>query len=306
MSSSSKDVFSQGLAGLILMLAGFASHAQTGSALVSESVANLNSIDWSHGSPDCERALTSNDYQDWQQIQLPNNTTIFRQNKCSHYEGPFVYLFLGSDRGLLIDTGATENGGRILLSLIREITDLPLLVTHTHRHSDHRQGDTAFQNQEGITVVQLGPVALQQQLGFVDWPNHPASVELGEGRSIQLLPIPGHSDDDVAYFDPITQILVTGDTLYPGRLYVRDWQAYKDSISRLASWVTDKSIGAVLGTHIEMSNTPNVDYPVGTTFQPDEHPLPLSVLDIYALNEALEKLDSPQQTPLGSYIIWPI
>lgn len=282
------------------------SHAQQSAPLVTASLTSLDSIDWIHGSADCEGSQASEQYQHWQQIQLPGNTTVFRQNKCSHYEAPFVYLFLGSNRGLLIDTGATEAGGEALLGLIREITELPLVVAHTHSHGDHKQGDSAFKGKKDIAVVALGPKALQQQFGFRDWPNSSVSFELGGGRDIHLLPIPGHSEDDLAFFDPLTQILVTGDSLYPGRLYVKNWQAYRDSIGRLAEWVSDKSILHVLGTHIEMSSSPNVDYPVGTTFQPEEHVLPLTVSDIDTLNDALEQLDSPQRTPLGSYIIWPI
>jgi glyoxylase-like metal-dependent hydrolase (beta-lactamase superfamily II) len=275
------------------------------STITTETFTNLGSIEWIHGSQNCEAATRDSTYQQWQQIQYQENTFIFRQNKCSHYEGPFVYLFVGSNKGLLIDSGATVAGGQSLLESVRKITDLPLLVAHTHGHSDHRLGDGAFQNHEKITVVEIGANAVQKYFGFENWPNDPATIELG-GRQIQLLPIPGHSDDDLAFYDQLSQIVVTGDTLYPGRLYVRDWSEYRNSILRLGEWVQQKPVSFVLGTHIEMSNTPNEDYPVGTTFQPDEHQLPLGVRDIYVLRESLEKSESPEKIPLGSYIVWPI
>jgi hypothetical protein len=34
---------------------------------------------------------------------------ILRQNKAVHYEAPFLYLLFGSDRALLVDTGATPD-----------------------------------------------------------------------------------------------------------------------------------------------------------------------------------------------------
>lgn len=269
------------------------------------SLGDLASVDWIHGSRDCDSLTVDTDYLEWQSVQYHENSYIFRQNKCSHYEGPFVYLFIGRDSGLLIDSGATVAGGHGLLELVRSITDVPIVLAHTHGHSDHRLGDDAFRDRARVSVVETGAGAVAEHFGFLNWPNDSVGLDLG-GREIQILAIPGHSDDDLAFYDPLTKVLVTGDTLYPGRLYVRNWSEYRRSIGRLADWVREKSVSMVLGTHIEMSTSANQDYPVGTTFQPEEHQLPLSVRDIYSLRAAMDETDSPERVPLGSYIIWPI
>lgn len=274
------------------------------SPLSSDVLVDLETIDWIHGSENCESLANDSNYQEWQQVQYQPQSFVFRQNKCSHYEGPFVYLFVGQERGLLIDSGATIEGGFRLVELIRDITDLPILLAHTHGHSDHRLGDDAFRNQDAMSVIDVGSSAVQKYFGFSNWPNEPSFIDLG-GREIELLPIPGHSDDDLAFYDAQSKIVVTGDTLYPGRLYVSDWLEYRKSIIRLADWVSQKSVSFVMGTHIEMSATANVDYPIGTTYQPDEHGLPLGVADIYLLREKMEALESPERAPLGSFIIWP-
>ncbi|MCH8073155.1 MAG: hypothetical protein IIA09_14510 [Proteobacteria bacterium] len=54
-----------------------------------------------------------------------------------------------------------------------------------------------------------------------------------------------------------------------------------------------------------MSKTANVDYPIGTTYQPDEHHLPLTVSDVTALHQAIAGMEIPQRTRLGSFILWP-
>ncbi len=272
--------------------------------LILSNVNELALVPWIHGAENCESSTNDSDYQEWQQVQYETQSYIFRQNKCSNYEGPFVYLFIGLDRALLIDSGATISGGAKLVQMIRAITDLPIVVAHSHGHGDHRLGDNAFRAEENVTVVGIGANAVQDYFGFSNWPAEPAVFELG-GRGIQLLPIPGHNDDDIAYYDEKTQVVVTGDTLYPGRLYVRDWAEYSKSISRLANWLNEKPVSSVLGTHIEMSATPNIDYPIGTTYQPNEHQLPLGMNDINALQETLLMLQSPERTPLGSFIIWP-
>lgn len=272
--------------------------------LASDIQVDLTSIDWIHGAENCENQVNDSDYQEWQKIQYQPQSFIFRQNKCSHYEGPFVYLFLGNEKGLLVDSGATISGGLRLAELIRDITDLPILLAHTHGHSDHRLGDDAFRNQAGMSVIGVGSRAVQNYFGFSNWPHEPAAIDLG-GREIKLLPIPGHSDDDLAFYDAQSRIVVTGDTLYPGRLYISDWLEYRKSIIRLADWLSQKSVSFVMGTHIEMSATPDLDYPIGTTYQPNEHRLPLSLADIFVLREKMEVLESPERVPLGSFIVWP-
>jgi hypothetical protein len=55
-----------------------------------------------------------------------------------------------------------------------------------------------------------------------------------------------------------------------------------------------------------MSKTLGVDYPIGSTFQPDEHILPLTVKDLVLLNETLKGMDKPARKVLDDVIIYPI
>lgn len=190
------------------------------------------------------------------------------------------------------------------MTAIREITDLPVIAAHSHGHGDHLSGDASLQSSPGFSVVSTGPEAVQEFFKFVDWPLNPVRLELGN-RSIELLPIPGHHTDDLAFYDSRSKFVVTGDTLYPGRLYIGDWSAYRASIARLMRWVETKEVAYVMGTHIEMSSTPNVDYPIGTTYQPDEIPLPLAVSDIAKLQARTALMETPTRTYLGNFIIWP-
>lgn len=290
------------------LTAHFESHSQSVNRSKSSSpefLINLESVDWIHGSPDCESARDDPNYQEWQQVQYLASSYVFRQNKCSNYEGPFVYLFVGLERGILIDTGATTDGGSKLLELVRNLTNLPVIVAHTHGHNDHHLGDRAFKTAEGTSVVDVGQSSVKSYFGFQNWPNETITIELG-GREIELLPIPGHNNDDLAFYDSLSEIVITGDSLYPGRLYVRDWAEYSESIGRLADWIESRSVTHVLGTHIEMSTTPDTDYPIGTTFQPEEHQLPLNTTDIFILRDAMEEHETPERIPLESFIVWPI
>jgi hypothetical protein len=87
--------------------------------------------------------------------------------------------------------------------------------------------------------------------------------------------------------------LLTGDSFYPGRLSVgaADFQTFAASHQRLVDFTRDRPLAHVLGTHIEQTNTPFVDYPRGTTYQPQEHALELSRGDLLELNEAIVRLN---------------
>jgi len=93
-----------------------------------------------------------------------DHTFVLRQNKAVHYEAPFLYLFLGNDRALLLDTGATADAELFPLrdtvdSILADwLTEHPreryeLVVAHTHGHGDHVAGDVQFQGRPDTTVV---------------------------------------------------------------------------------------------------------------------------------------------------------
>ncbi|MFD8081060.1 MBL fold metallo-hydrolase [Kitasatospora sp. NPDC059722] len=133
-----------------------------------------------------------------------------------------------------------------------------------------------------------------------------ALVDLGGGRVLECLATPGHHPAAVTYYDPWTGVLLTGDTVYPGRLYIDDWPAFTRSIDRLIALADRRPVTHVLGCHIEMTTTPGVDYPIRTTYQPDEPPLQLTVEDLHDIRTALTSSGgSPARHALPNLILWP-
>src|SRR5436190_5354459 len=71
-------------------------------------------------------------------------TFILRQNPCVNPEANFLYLLIGSQKALLIDTGAVADLNKMplaqtVLSLlpVKDSLRLRLLGVHTHKHGDH-------------------------------------------------------------------------------------------------------------------------------------------------------------------------
>lgn len=227
-----------------------------------------------------------------------------------------MYLFLGAEKALLTDTGATKEEAKFpLYKTVKGILEvrekelgrsLELIVLHTHNHGDHKAADVQFTDKPKTTVVGLSPEKVASFFNITAWPNENASIDLGE-RTLDIIPIPGHEKSSVTVYDRNTQIMLTGDTFYPGRLYVQDWAAFKTSISKLVAFAETHAVKYILGNHIEMSDTHGKDYRMGSTHHPKEQKLPLYPADLKELHQALVKLgDSPKKEVHDKFIIFPV
>ncbi len=254
---------------------------------------------------------------EWQVHEYNSTTFLLRQSGCTDFEKPFIYLFFGKDKALLMDTGSRH--GNLVPTLQRTVrmwlqrnsrTSIPLIVVHSHPHEDHVAGDAEVQAIHDpampITFIPAELEATKRFYGVARWPTDVGHVDLG-GRVIDMIPIPGHSDLSVALYDRNTALLLAGDSLYPGRLYVADFPAFQASTERLIQFTQGKPISNILGNHIEQSSTPFVDYPVGTIYQPNEHELALSRGALLELEEALLSMHgTPRRMALRDFSVWPV
>ena len=255
---------------------------------------------WATGGPDCS-ALPP-----WEVHEYNPEFIILRESGCVHYEKPFLFLFVGSDRAMLVDTGAGNPGTAAKVQeLMRRFVGKPLVVAHTHGHGDHTAGDRELTALPGVTMIAPEVEALKKAFGIANWPDDAGSIDLGN-RVIDVIPIPGHDAVSVAFYDRRTGLLLTGDTLYPGRLYIQDFNAYLSSVQRLIGFTADRPVAHILGNHIEQTRTPFLDYVVRTKYQPEEHELALGRAHLLELGAALERMkDHPVKLELRDFTIWP-
>jgi hypothetical protein len=184
---------------------------------------------------------------------------------------------------------------------------LSLIVIHSHAHGDHIAGDKQFQALAGVQFIAPDPAEIQKAAGIAQWPTDLGKIDLG-GRVIDIIPIPGHNSASIALYDRRTGILMTGDSLYPGRLSVSeaDLPAFVASAQRLADFVGVHPVSHVMGTHIEQTTTPYLDYPRGTTYQPNEHSLDLTRAHVLELNEAFRSMGGKiQKIALPDFTVVP-
>lgn len=241
------------------------------------------------------------------------DTFILRQSLCTNFEGPFLYLFFGEDKALLEDTGSGDaDVAAAVLGVVsswlekKGKSSIELIVAHSHGHGDHVGGDGQFGGEPNVTVVGKSSSSVQDFFGLSGWPDVVAPYDLG-GRVLDVIPIPGHQSAHVAFYDRRQRLLLTGDTLYPGRLYIEDWAAYVASVGRLRSFVAaGNTVDWVLGTHIEMKATGG-DFDFGADQHPGEHALELPIGTLDELGQAVSAMGAdPQYEEHADFIIYPL
>ncbi|MBE5781501.1 MAG: MBL fold metallo-hydrolase [Clostridiales bacterium] len=151
------------------------------------------------------------------------------------------YVLLGDEKALLVDTGY---GFVDVTPLIREITDLPLMVVNTHGHSDHSFGNYFFKEayihpddipsvwadhrpEKKIPIIEYRTrknPTLPEEADLDAFLNrsmdHVKLIPLNEGDVLDLggvtlnvIHIPGHSKGSVALYSPELKIMFGGDSV---------------------------------------------------------------------------------------------
>lgn len=267
---------------------------------------------WTSGGPECVTSTA-----DFQIHPYNDDFYILRESGCVNAEKPFLYLVFGKDRAILFDTGAGDDTdattGRVpdVVAAVDQVINqwlarnnrqsIELVVTHLHSHTDHAWGDFQFAKRPHTTLVKPGDVeTLKRFFGIARWPEQAVAYDLG-GRILDIIPAPGHDATSIVVYDRQTAVLLTGDVVYPGRIYVNepDPQVMQASLQRLVDFTRDRPVAHVLGSHIEQ-RAPYADYPRGQHYAPQEIALQLGRAHLLEMLEAT-KLRSGTQITQKAY-----
>jgi hydroxyacylglutathione hydrolase len=271
------------IAGMVLLL-GLSCALPAHGQIVSGSM----DVKWSEGASDCQK----NPQPPLQVHSYSAETFILRESLCATYEGPFLYLLVGSQRALLIDTGAVSDArqmpvARTVRALLPQPA-FPLTVVHTHGHLDHRSGDSQFASDPQTEVVGTTLEDVTHHFQLRDWPNGSAQINLGD-RIVDVLPTPGHYPSELSYYDRQTGLFFSGDFFLPGRLLLSDKSADLASAKRVNQFLVDKPVTYVLGGHIELDQAGNAF--LGAHYHPGERPLQLSNSELLQLPAIVESFN---------------
>ncbi|MCP4300421.1 MAG: MBL fold metallo-hydrolase, partial [Gammaproteobacteria bacterium] len=228
---------------------------------------------------DYQKHETSNDWFEVYEVE-PNVWAIYEPFQ---WQEVISYLIVGSESSVLFDTG---NGIGDMKSIVDQLTDKPVRVLNSHSHFDHIGGNYQFDEILSVTTpfslskstgmrsdeirMEASPEALCKGLpAGVTQENHQTrafsisqTIEDGEvldigGRKLEVLRIPGHTDDAIALLDRDAGYLWSGDSFYEGPIWLffpeTDLVAYRKSVAKIAALAPD--LRAVFPAH----NTPKAD-----------------------------------------------
>lgn len=144
----------------------------------------------------------------------------------------FMYLLVGEEKALLIDTGYGEGNFR---EIVESITDKPIMVVNTHGHFDHTGGNALWEDiwmAEGSVDSARVPFTEEHRQWYAAKPHQDYNIhilkdgdliDLG-GKTVEVIAIPAHHEGSIALLDWTDRLLFTGDELESGQvlLYVRD------------------------------------------------------------------------------------
>jgi len=226
-----------------------------------------------------EKSDISNDWFEVYEVE----TDVWAIYEPFQWQEVISYLIIGSESALLFDSG---NGIGDIKAIVDQLTDKPVRVLNSHSHFDHIGGNHQFEEilspstqfslensagndseqvkteasaealckglPEGVTeeTHRIKPYSITAAVKDGD------SIDLGS-RKLNLLHIPGHTNDSVALLDEEAGLLWTGDSFYAGPIWLyfpeTDLAAYKKSLDRLVQLVPE--LTALLPAH----NTPKVN-----------------------------------------------
>jgi len=175
-----------------------------------------------------------------------------------------LYLILGSQKSLLIDTGL---GLEHLPSWLKARGVVPDIIVTTHSHFDHCGGLHQFptgrvfltpiqatnlqkpslwglnylkSNQITQIFDQTNSVKNYKPISPKSWNTFNNIIDLGNYK-ISVIEMSGHTDDSVVFFEEKNRWLFTGDILYRGKLFgnfpntdITKWRKSLQTITDLA------------------------------------------------------------------------
>jgi glyoxylase-like metal-dependent hydrolase (beta-lactamase superfamily II) len=212
---------------------------------------------------------------DWFDVNyISSKTYSLIEPQSSQYN--VSYLLIGNSKSIMFDTGSGENqaiNGFKIKPIIDQLTEIPTTLLMSHFHFDHNQNISEFNNigfpdllflRQSVSASDvynfttedlfLGNYPSQVQVN--KWYPVNTDIDLG-GRIIQIVNIPGHTNESVAIIDKTNKMAFLGDYLYNGDLFLfdnSDLVVYKESVEYLISILNDDY--KLYGAH----GTPEIEY----------------------------------------------
>ena len=165
--------------------------------------------------------------QNWQLIQIDHDTWRIQESNVR------CFLFVGREKALLIDSGCNIED---IMSIVRSVTDLPVILANTHTDHDHIHCNHQFP----FAYMSPAEYAFYHQVAGEHHPVKPLwegdIIDLGR-RQLEVIETPGHTPGSLSFLDRDRRVLAGGDGVQNWRIFMygpgRDLTAYLYSMEKL-------------------------------------------------------------------------
>ncbi len=149
--------------------------------------------------------------------------------------GVRFFLLCGNEKAALVDTGMNSPDAR---KLARSLTDKPLLLINTHADPDHISGNGAFE-EFYMSPAEEENFRHNNGKGTIIPVKDGDIIDLG-GRPLRIIDNPGHTPGSIAILDEKYRVLVAGDSVQDGNIFMfgkyRNMDTYIRSLENLAKY----------------------------------------------------------------------
>lgn len=127
------------------------------------------------------------------------------------------FLLLGEKKALLIDSGMNTPDAK---EIAERVTSLPLELLNTHADRDHISGNSSFDK----FYMSFGELENLRMKGS-DIVNRIVPVKEGDtidlgNRPLEIIDNPGHTPGSIAILDVNNRVLIGGDAIQDGNIYM--------------------------------------------------------------------------------------
>ena len=125
------------------------------------------------------------------------------------------FLLTGTKEALLIDSGMNTPDAK---EIAESITSLPIRHLITHADRDHISGSSAF---DSVLMSPNEAVLYRKHYstGTIEAVQQGDIIDLGD-RPLEIIDLPGHTYGSIAVLDINNRVLISGDSIQDGRIYM--------------------------------------------------------------------------------------
>lgn len=162
-------------------------------------------------------------------IQINEDTWRMEDN------GVRFFLLTGTAGALMIDSGMRTPNAR---EIAESITNLPLQLLNTHADPDHISGNGTF---DSVFMSPMEETLYRSRggKGIIQPVKNGDIIDLGN-RVLEIIDLPGHTPGSIAILDSKHRVLIGGDSIQDGRIFMfgehRNMEKYIESLSKLSQY----------------------------------------------------------------------